>query len=344
MPTGGRSCWRAAAIQAALRDWFAGRGFVEVETADPAGLARQRDPSARLRDRADRRRTATRTPLYLHTSPEFACKKLLAAGEPRIFTFARVFRNRERGPLHHPEFTMLEWYRANEPYEALMEDCAALLAAAAEAAGERSCASRTARADPFAAPERLTVAEAFAQFAGIDLLATLPAATPATATRSPQRRARPASASPATTPGPTSSAACWSSGSSRNLGIGRPTLLDRISVAGGGAGAAAPPTRASPSASSSMPAASSSPTASASSPTRPSSAAASRTRWPRRSARYGERYPIDEDFLAALGADAAGQRHRARLRPAGDAGDRRARASSRCCGRRSPVTTAKASH
>ena len=44
--------------------------------------------------------------LYLHSSPEFACKKLLAAGEERIFTFAHVFRNRERTALHHPEFTM----------------------------------------------------------------------------------------------------------------------------------------------------------------------------------------------------------------------------------------------
>ena len=61
-----------------------------------------------------------RTPLYLHTSPEFTCKKLLAAGEPRVFSLRHVFRNRERGPLHHPEFTMLEWYRTNEPYEALM--------------------------------------------------------------------------------------------------------------------------------------------------------------------------------------------------------------------------------
>ena len=75
--------------------------------------------------------------LYLHTSPEFACKKLLAAGERRIFEFARVFRNRERGALHHPEFTMLEWYRAGEPYEALMADCAGLLAAAAAAGRNR---------------------------------------------------------------------------------------------------------------------------------------------------------------------------------------------------------------
>ena len=76
------------------------------------------------------------------TSPEFACKKLLAAGEPRIFEFARVFRNRERGALHHPEFTMLEWYRAREPYETLMADCAALLALAARAVGARQFSFR----------------------------------------------------------------------------------------------------------------------------------------------------------------------------------------------------------
>ena len=67
--------------------------------------------------------------LYLRTSPEFACKKLLAAGERRIVEFARSFRNRERGALHHPEFTLVEWYRAHEPYEVLMEDCAAILGA-----------------------------------------------------------------------------------------------------------------------------------------------------------------------------------------------------------------------
>jgi lysyl-tRNA synthetase class 2 len=111
--------------------------------------------------------------LYLHTSPEFACKKLLAAGEETIFDFARVWRNRERGPLHHPEFTLLEWYRVAAPYEALMEDCAALLAIAAHKGGRSTFSYRGRVMDPFATPDRLTVAEAFERFAAIDLLATV---------------------------------------------------------------------------------------------------------------------------------------------------------------------------
>ena len=116
---------------------------------------------------------ATRSRLYLHTSPEFACKKLLAAGERRLFTFARVFRNREHGALHAPEFTMLEWYRAHESYAALMRDCADMLAVTADAAQTKAFAFRNRTADPFATIEKVTVAEAFLRFANIDLLATL---------------------------------------------------------------------------------------------------------------------------------------------------------------------------
>jgi lysyl-tRNA synthetase class 2 len=112
-------------------------------------------------------------PVYLRTSPEFACKKLLAAGERRIVDFARAFRNRERAPLHHPEFTLLEWYRAEEPYETLMGDCAALLAQAARAASASAFSFRGKTIDPLAEPERITVAEAFTRHAGIDLLATV---------------------------------------------------------------------------------------------------------------------------------------------------------------------------
>ncbi len=110
---------------------------------------------------------------YLRTSPEFACKKLLAAGEPKIFELARVFRDRERGDLHLPEFTMLEWYRADATYDAVMADSVVVIAHAAQATGIGRFSFRGRTADPFAEPELLTVASAFERFAGIDLLATI---------------------------------------------------------------------------------------------------------------------------------------------------------------------------
>jgi lysyl-tRNA synthetase class 2 len=161
-------------IAAAVRRWFDARGFVEVETA-----ALQLSPGNEAHLHAFATEAVApdgaRAPLYLHTSPEFACKKLLAAGEERIVSLGRVWRNRERGALHHPEFTLVEWYRAGAPYEALMDDCAELLRLAAETAGTKRLSFRGREADPFAAPERITVTEAFARFAGIDLLATVDA-------------------------------------------------------------------------------------------------------------------------------------------------------------------------
>ena len=111
---------------------------------------------------------------YLHTSPEFAMKKLIAAGETKIYEFARVFRNRERSALHAPEFTMLEWYRADAPYERLMEDCADLLRITAKAVGVTEFRFKALSCDPLLNPERLTVQDAFQRFARIDLLSTLP--------------------------------------------------------------------------------------------------------------------------------------------------------------------------
>ena len=100
-------------IKTGLRTWFEAEGFSEVEcgalAASPGNEAHLH-AFATSRIRAD----GTQETLYLHTSPEFAAKKLLSAGETRIFEFARVFRNRERTRLHAPEFTMLEWYRAGE--------------------------------------------------------------------------------------------------------------------------------------------------------------------------------------------------------------------------------------
>jgi lysyl-tRNA synthetase class 2 len=156
----------------ALRRFFEEGAFVEVETP-----ALQVSPGNEAHLHAFATEIVSpggaRAPLYLHTSPEFACKKLLAAGERRIVTFAQVFRNRERSPLHHPEFTLLEWYRAEETYDRLMEDCAEVLATAAEAAQTKALSWRGRTVDPFVAPERLTVAEAFLGYAGINLMQTV---------------------------------------------------------------------------------------------------------------------------------------------------------------------------
>src|ERR1700759_2210479 len=160
------------AITRAVRAWFAEQGFVEVETGilqvSPGNETHLHAPRTEL-SRADGSR-ATR---YLRTSPEFACKKLLAAGESRIFEFARVFRDRERGDLHLPEFTMLEWYRAGGAYDAIMADTIVVIAHAAQATGIGQFAFRGKVADPFAEPELVTVASAFERFASIDLLATI---------------------------------------------------------------------------------------------------------------------------------------------------------------------------
>lgn len=161
-----------AAITKSVRGWFEEQGFTEVETGilqvSPGNETHLHAPRTEL-TRGDGFR-ATR---YLRTSPEFAAKKLLAAGEAQIFEFARVFRDRERGDLHLPEFTMLEWYRAGAGYDAIMADTVVVIAHAAQATGIGTFSFRGKRADPFADPELLTVAQAFERFAGIDLLATI---------------------------------------------------------------------------------------------------------------------------------------------------------------------------
>jgi len=162
-------------LKAAIRAHFEGQGFTEVEcgalVASPGN-----ETHLHAFETALTGPDASTRPLYLHTSPEFAAKKLLAAGEEKIFDFARVFRNRERGRLHAPEFTMLEWYRAREDYSAVIADSLALLKLAAGAVETKIFRHRDAACDPTAEADRLTVADAFTHFAGIDLLATLSAA------------------------------------------------------------------------------------------------------------------------------------------------------------------------
>jgi lysyl-tRNA synthetase class 2 len=161
-----------AAVTKAVRAFFDEQGFSEVETGilqvSPGNETHLHAPRTDV-TRPDGARAAR----YLRTSPEFACKKLLAAGEKKIFELARVFRDRERGDLHLPEFTMLEWYRADSGYDAVMADSIVIIAHAAQATGIGQFSLRGKVADPFAEPELITVASAFQRFAGIDLLATI---------------------------------------------------------------------------------------------------------------------------------------------------------------------------
>ena len=216
-------------IQNGLRQWFGARDFLEV---DPAALQISPGNEAHLHGFATEvigNDGQLRT-MYLHTSPEFAMKKLLAAGEVRIFALSHVWRNRERGGLHSPEFTMLEWYRVGEDYTQLMQDCAALMQMACTVAGSVLLRYRDLTCDPFVEPERLGVVEALARYAGVDLLATLaPDGAPDAAALARQLGGVVRVAEDDT----------WSDLLSRvlvakvepHLGIGRPTILDRYPAA-----------------------------------------------------------------------------------------------------------------
>lgn len=158
-------------LAAAIRADFAAAGFLEVDT-----------PTLQVSPGNETHISAFATavlgdppqPMYLHSSPEFACKKLLAAGAGDLFTFAHAFRNRERGRLHHPEFTMLEWYRVDGSLELLMRDVAGILRRAGEIAQDGLLRHRDAAVEAAAEPEILTVVEAFRRHAALDLEPLLP--------------------------------------------------------------------------------------------------------------------------------------------------------------------------
>lgn len=156
----------------AIRNWFVARDFTEVETAQlqisPGnevhllGLATEwTSPDLQSRQ------------LFLATSPEFSCKKLIAGGMERIFEFARVFRNRDLSPLHTPEFTMLEFYRANEDWNQVIDDTWQICVAAANFVGAQKFRFNGVEIDIETAPVRLTLQQAFLEFANIDMLSTI---------------------------------------------------------------------------------------------------------------------------------------------------------------------------
>ncbi len=161
------------AVTRAIRGFFEGQGFDEVETPIlqicPVIDTHIRAFATDLRG-VDGQVERT---MYLHTSPEFAMKKLMVAGVEKLYAMGKVFRNAEGSKRHSPEFTLLEWYRVRTDYTAMMEDCEGLLRGVAKACGVSVYRYQDNYCDPFQPFERLTVVEAFSRYAGIDLIAHL---------------------------------------------------------------------------------------------------------------------------------------------------------------------------
>ena len=157
---------RRGELTAAARFFFAERGYTEVET--PYAVPAPGEEVHLATFRTERVHSdGKKEPLWLHTSPEFAMKRLLVAGAGPIFQLARVWRNAEGSARHAPEFTMLEWYRPGADMDSLIAETTAFLRAvlpeSVSSAGVTTDLSRV---------ERLTVAEAFHRYTGADVLAT----------------------------------------------------------------------------------------------------------------------------------------------------------------------------
>jgi lysyl-tRNA synthetase class 2 len=171
-----------ARIIAAVRDFFNRRGYLEVDTP-----ALQHSPCMEPHIRAFRAGE-----MYLHTSPEFAMKKLLVAGLPKIYQLAKVFRDEQPSRLHSPEFTMLEWYQAGMGYKAMMQETVELiryvssipsplpspggregspfsLREKAGVEGKPSVKFNGKTCDPQQPWEIITVVEALKKYAGVDI-------------------------------------------------------------------------------------------------------------------------------------------------------------------------------
>ena len=157
-----------------IRSFFEKEGFTEVETP-----ALQVCPGMEVHLKAFE--TTFHEPFegkartfYLHTSPELTMKKLLVAGEKKIFQMSHAFRNEERGQTHTPEFLMLEWYRVGTTYEQMMTDTESLIHQAAQKLGIKTVYFNGMEADISKPFKRLSVTEAFRNYADINLEKVLP--------------------------------------------------------------------------------------------------------------------------------------------------------------------------
>ncbi|MBT3258502.1 MAG: EF-P lysine aminoacylase GenX [Deltaproteobacteria bacterium] len=149
-----------ARIFQSIREFFISRGYLEIETPQliTAPAPETHIESISIQDR------------YLQTSPELCMKRLLSAGFPKIFQIARCFRGGERGDLHLPEFSLLEWYRTGIDYRDLMEECEALFLFLSRRLDMGTQLSRRGLNIDLDIPwERLPVQTAFERYASVSL-------------------------------------------------------------------------------------------------------------------------------------------------------------------------------
>jgi len=160
-------------VISATRAYFDSCGFHEVETP-----ALQTSPGLEPHIMAfhtvlENHDGSPRQKMYLHTSPEFAMKKLLVAGAGNIYQICNTFRNRENSPTHSPEFSMIEWYRTGANYWAIMDDCVQLLRGVATACKIQLYRYKGKISNPFSVWQVISVADAFRQYCKINLLDTV---------------------------------------------------------------------------------------------------------------------------------------------------------------------------
>ncbi len=153
-----------AAILQAIREFFIDQGYLEVETP-------HRIPAPAPESHID---AIPADGWFLHTSPELCMKRLLAAGYPRIFQICRCWREGERGKLHVPEFTLLEWYCAGGDYHGLMDHCEALIQSVARRTGRGDTLAYQGQEIDLASPwPRIAVEEAFSRYAQVSMAKAL---------------------------------------------------------------------------------------------------------------------------------------------------------------------------
>jgi len=152
--------WQRARMVQAIRQFFIEQDYLEVETPQ---LVSELAPEIHINALYTGKR-------YLHTSPELCMKRLLAAGYPKIFQISKCFRNGERGDLHLPEFTLLEWYRTGIDYKTLMEECELLILAVSQNIGIGQRINYQERKIDLKRPwERMSVSDAFDRYASLTL-------------------------------------------------------------------------------------------------------------------------------------------------------------------------------